>query len=127
MTHDEMFNSLHAKFPNLINEQTLIDFDVGWYKLTYDYCLMMEKLVKNKICKHTPISGIKEKWGKMDIHHSIDTDETGVGFDICQAVQFYIENKSKHTCEKCGKWGEIDCDNGWLRCLCGECKGGKND
>lgn len=122
MTHDEMFNQLCTKFPDLITEETSLEHGVGWHNLIFNYCWMIERLVEKGICKHTPIFLIKEKFGSMRIHHSIDAD--GVDFEICQALQSFTENKSRYTCEKCGRFGEIDYDNGWLRCLCGECRNG---
>ena len=63
--------------------------------------------------KREQITGIKPKYGRIDLCISGTEEDQEFGFEI--------ERESEMTCEICGKEGDLKNDNGWVTALCDKC------
>ena len=90
--------------------------DDGWYKLYYDLCTDIERIIEtrkldpDKYC----FSQVKEKFGFLRVYMTASTDEISEVIAQAQAL-------SEKTCERCGDVGNL-CDWGWLGVRCVECR-----
>lgn len=68
--------------------------------------------------KPEQITGIKSKYGRIDLYIKGTEEEQDFGYEI--------EGESERTCEDCGKPGELKDENGWITALCDECYNKRN-
>ena len=68
-----------------------------------------------KLPKSTYVTTVKEKFGGLRFYVGGVSERTGKLID-------QAEEQSTHTCEMCGKVGEIIDVHGWLSCLCPACR-----
>ena len=66
------------------------------------------------------ITQVKEKYGTLRYYFTTGVEQEKR--EIMYALVGYAEFKSAHTCEVCGKWGELR-DGGYIRTLCDTCYG----
>ena len=59
------------------------------------------------------ITGIKPKYGRIDLYIDGTEEEQDFGFEI--------ERESERTCEDCGEPGELKEINHWITALCDKC------
>ena len=85
----------------------------GWYEIIDDLSRQIEEY--NQTAESPVVATqVKEKLG-------------GLRFDAFNVPEYIYtliedaESKSEHTCEMCGRPGEIN-SHGWLSCLCDECR-----
>ena len=73
------------------------------------------------------IHQIKEKFGTLRYYFGTTTEYDSIQYRIMEAITESAEAKSARVCEVCGKWGEIDWEQSWVRTLCEEHRNGKMD
>lgn len=64
---------------------------------------------------------IKEKFGTLTIQSDIQFENEKI-ISFWYNIQSSIENKSRGTCEFCGKYGKLRTDIGWVTTLCDPCR-----
>ena len=69
--------------------------------------------------KPEQITGIKPKYGRIDLYIDGTEEEQEFGFQI--------ERESEKTCELCGEPGELKNENGWITALCDKCYAKRNN
>ena len=72
------------------------------------------------------IDQIKEKFGELRFYMHSDVEDE-VKHDILRAITNYAENRSRHTCMECGKFGQLRDDHYWIVTLCDECNVKRNE
>ena len=75
----------------------------GWYGIIDDMLATMSNNIK--------VVQIKEKFGALRVY--IEPYDA-----YTQGIIDMAETLSKHTCERCGKPGELRPDLGWVKTLC---------
>lgn len=108
-------------FPDLFDKRVdgFACYD-GWDSILWDICCTVNE-VNRKILdseKKIKVQQIKEKFGGLRFYISAVPEE------YCNEVFKAIdraERKSYRTCEMCGRWGKIQNDLNWIKCLCGYC------
>jgi len=95
----------------------------GWEPIIREAASKLEPLIAQYI-KDNPTdeylpcaSQVKEKFGTLRLYLSTGTEEM---YDIAAEA----EDKSRDTCEECGKPGQLR-RGGWLKTLCNEHANGK--
>lgn len=115
----ELESKLFDEFPNLFPggkkkapQGSLLCFGIdckdGWYDIIQELCGDISKIDKAGV---TQASQVKEKFGGLRFYVTQCTPEV---HDLISEA----EEKSYHTCEVCGKKGELRRDLGWIRTLC---------
>jgi hypothetical protein len=81
----------------------------GWYNIIDK----MLETVSNSVRRTSNINivQIKEKFGMLRVYTETYDSYT-------QGIIDMAETLSKHTCERCGKLGELRPDLGWIKTLC---------
>lgn len=69
--------------------------------------------------KPEQITGIKPKYGRIDLYIDGTEEEQDFGFEI--------ERESERTCELCGQPGELKNESGWITALCDKCYNKRNN
>ena len=65
------------------------------------------------------IHQIKEKFGTL--RYYFGTTKTGVELEIMYAIERWAESRSEHTCERCGKFGELRTETYYIVTMCDDC------
>lgn len=63
---------------------------------------------------------IKEKFGTLRFQNDMIVGNR-LYCDLWDYIESAIEKRSEHTCECCGKWGQIT-KTGWWKVICENCK-----
>lgn len=96
-----------------------IGCDDGWFKLLDDFLTEFESCCL-EINTQPLILQIKEKFGTLRVYFTY-TDIEEIDDRLDEIVEKYT-NRSMHTCEFCGIFGEISNVRNYLKCVCGQCK-----
>ena len=73
------------------------------------------------------IHQIKEKFGTLRYYYGSKFEYASIQGRIMQAIAGYAESRSATICEVCGKWGDLDDSQYYVRTLCKEHKRKKNE
>lgn len=122
---EEFGKYLHAKYPEIFNDDLWIECGTGWYDLVND---LSREIVTNlhkfgdryEGTQAITVTQIKEKYGSLRYYVVYDMDD----MDIMQFEQIisHHENLSLNICEDCGEAGMISKPDGyWLKVLCVNC------
>ena len=108
--YPELFSDLHPREPFY-----LFGFECGdgWFDLLKD-CIEKIKEICERDHVETKIAQIKEKYGTLRFYLDHYTNDIGTVVDEA-------EEKSKITCEECGKEGSLKQIRGWYSTKCNEC------
>jgi hypothetical protein len=83
----------------------------GWYVIIDDMLATISNSVHVRKTGNIKVVQIKEKFGALRVY--IDP------YDVyTQGIIDMAETLSKHTCERCGKPGELRPGLGWVKTLC---------
>ena len=91
-----------------------IDCEDGWYKIIYDLCIDIRKLLKENPIDQFMVLQVKEKFGGLRFYIGAGSEE--IFSRIAKA-----EVDSVHTCEYCGQPGKLRLKLPWIRTLCDKC------
>jgi len=80
---------------------------------------IVERCYKACLTHNVAIFQVKEKFGSLRFYVGSAPDEV---HDVIERA----EKESETTCEECGAKGKIKADDGWLRCLCNNCRENRN-
>ena len=123
---DELTQKLYTDFPDLYHEHTLsmsetsmcwgFAVDDGWYNIIYKLSERITAIVSampEANPKDFCAVQVKEKYGGLRFYmrHSNGEIRAAIG---------EAEDEASHTCERCGKEGELR-DGGWYVTLCDSC------
>lgn len=121
--------TLFKKYPKIFRQKDLsmketamcwgIECGPGWYNLIDILCYSLQQLTDQKGYPQVEFIQVKEKFGSLRIYTHTDND-------LQLELISLAEDFSKHTCEKCGKPGELR-SKGWMITLCDECQRRRND
>lgn len=104
-THEQLIQELTAKY--MKNPEEKYPVGRGWWPLANEAA---DRLGQMGI----QIESIYEKYGSLQFYVGNETDEA-------TAILLEIEERSRHTCEHCGKpGGEVE-RNGYVKTLCPAC------
>ena len=84
------------------------------YKLSEDLQKEIDRHKDSDWIKEFKVLQVKEKYGTLNFYVSHLDDDIAVLIDKA-------ENKSKKTCEICGKRGQIRVRNKWFMARCNKC------
>lgn len=107
--NEKLTKELQTLFPKLVEQIGFCHGD-GWYNIISDLLLNIHNEVEKKSLS-VKICQIKEKFGTLRVY--VD----GSNEFIAGLIQM-AESISGHTCEICGKPGEIDINRNWYKTLC---------
>ncbi len=109
----DKYKILFKLFPDLFSELSCFECEDGWFELIKELSQKINDIIvaKNLDCY---VSQVKEKFGTLRYYMSSETDE------ISDLITQY-ENKSRETCESCGKPGKLN-EGSWYKVRCGDCK-----
>lgn len=97
-----------------------IETDDGWEPLIRKLSEMLKRI--EELTGHqTVASQVKEKFGILNFYHYTIHPEDKVDpivSEIIDACVSDIEHRSAYTCERCGEFGELRKEGGWLTTLC---------
>lgn len=124
--HDDLYEEMTKKYPNLYRMNTFIECGPGWFPLLDDLSKGLElmilelKLQQGKDILEIEedselpcVTQVKEKYGSLRFYMSEFTDNM-------EELIEKAEKKSSETCEGCGKKGRVvsEC---WHNCVCEDC------
>jgi hypothetical protein len=128
----ELQKRFHKDYPDLFRDKDLpmnkscmfwgIEFGDGWAEILKELCDTVTFLQKKSGYSFV-FSQLKEKWGTMNAYYNLipnenlSEDEQKMWENIFRHCTSYIEQKSLHTCETCGRHGRVY-KNGWYKSLC---------
>jgi len=111
----ELDQKLNRRFPfykGFWGKGVAFEHGDGWYDLIYELSVRIEKLIEtNVLSKDIAVYQVKEKYGTLRFYTSFYTKE------LDELIED-AEERSKTTCEMCGKTGTTREVNGWLSTLC---------
>jgi hypothetical protein len=87
----------------------------GWYFLIDNLCKCIQDYCDDnpQNCSEVVAVQVKEKFGSLRFYvESAD--------DMIEGMIWFAEHLSAHTCEVCGKPGEIVNSHDWFSCVCPE-------
>ena len=73
------------------------------------------------------ITQIKEKFGTLRYYYGTTREYGSIEYKIMDAIARAAEARSATICEICGKWGDLDDSQYYIRTLCKEHKRKKNE
>lgn len=124
----ELTKKLFNEFPEFFRDRddyrkTLMGFgfdtDDGWYSIIYQLCKDIKEIVdKDEKLKDFAVLQVKEKFGGLRFYVSFGNDKI---FELIRKAEWM----SYHTCEVCGKEGQIRVKGGWYKTICQECSKGE--
>jgi hypothetical protein len=110
----ELEDKLKAKYPKILNGTLIghIDIGDGWYNLFDLLCANMQNTIDvEPEIPQIQAFRVKEKFGGLRFYY------TGGNRKIWDVIN-QAEDKSIHICEECGKPGNINIKENWLKCVC---------
>ena len=136
MNSTEYDNYMCKKYPKIFRDRNAqmtdtcmcwgFNINEGWHELLNELCEKLQ-LLEDTMGIETIAAQVKEKFGGLrfyyDIHFTPEKDSK-IWMDIISDLVSYTEHLSFHTCEKCGKHGEVR-GGGWIKTLCDECADGR--
>lgn len=117
----DLFHPLHSEGSRHSAQLFGIECHNGWYDIL-DECFTKIREDNERSAPLTDLHEfgapyfhqVKEKWGALRIYMSTTTD-------AIEKIINDAEDKSKNTCEECGKPGTIQCLNRWYYSRCPDC------
>jgi hypothetical protein len=88
------------------------DAPIGWKDIILKADRMLEHIDPNYT-----IHQVKEKYGTL--RYYFGTTKSGIEADIMEAIARNAEADSRHSCQECGKYGELR-GRTWFNTLCDE-------
>lgn len=109
----EFFPSSNPLFSSRILVPFTLDCGDGWFKLIYQLCKDIKKVIDNtpKDPPSVTFIQIKEKFGTLRLYYA-------GGNDVIEKLIEEAEEKSAHICEVCGRRGSLSVSGGWYKTLC---------
>lgn len=122
----ELQNKLFAKYPKIFRQKDEsmqvtcmcwgIECGDGWYDLLDELCSKIQAYVDKKGIPQVEATQVKEKFATLRFYTGgVD----GESWDDIQDIIEEAEIKSAHTCDVCGKMGNLR-GRGWLMTRCDE-------
>ena len=102
----------------IIRQQGRCTTGPGWWPIIDQLLEEILKAEPSAAAMDPASMEIKEKYGQLSISLFYGTFQNPQRID---ALIHEAEEKSRHTCEECGKPGIARDVNGWISTLCNEC------
>ena len=95
----------------------------GWAVILDRFCLCLNYLFKLEENDYGfKILQIKEKFGILVIYYSFDENVPDAFNYIVKSLVDQVKDRSRIICEKCGEYGSLRSDTGWIHTYCDKCE-----
>lgn len=113
--------SLYQRYPKIFAERGLgpeksamafgLDCGDGWFDIIDRLCAQLQESVDTQKEPQVVATQVKEKFGFLQFYVHSATDAQ-------RAMIRAAESESGHTCEECGRAGQLVVDQGWRMVRC---------
>ena len=94
----------------------------GWSELIVALCAHIDAVLKDHPDARFDVVQVKEKFGALRFYYRLEDVEDSVAQAVREAVDLACE-ASACICERCGRPGRINPDDGWFAARCEDCRG----